>query len=131
MEVLRRPYRNHRVLLSPHDQGWNFQTSDTLVEPLSSVRQVLQKIVDGVSIAAFEMLLVGEINQAVGRQALVIEQELEDFAQMLAGGNTQVDGQFNRISPQTSGIDQNKFVDCRRKVQREGCGDPAAQRTSD
>ncbi len=54
--------RYHRVLLSPHDQGGKLKAGDVLVQPLASVGQVLQQVMDGVSVAALQMLPVGQVD---------------------------------------------------------------------
>ena len=62
MEVMRGSHGYHGVLFSPYDQGWNLDIGEAFVQPLAPVLQVLQEVMDGISIAALEVLPIGKLD---------------------------------------------------------------------
>src|SRR5271166_3508777 len=119
--------RDHRVIFAPEDEGGYAEGGDSFIEAFAAVAGVLQDAVDGVTVVALEVLAVGELDQAVGRQALVVEEKLKDVAHVREGGDVQVDGQLGHVAPDTGGVDQNELVDLLRKVERVAGGDPTAE----
>src|SRR5579862_5377567 len=120
--------RDDFVLLSPDHKRRHLQLPECPVQVFAAVPQVCEYVGNGGAVSALEMQRIRQVNQRVRGKALVIKQVVENFAQVFSGGHAEVDGELARIAPNSSGVYQDKVVDSIRRLEGEGCGNPAAQR---